>query len=642
MRKTREKASPTTLRALAIGLILILVNSYWIAMGRATNQSYTTNISLYFNVIFTIFVLTLLNLPLRKFMPKHALSQAELLIVYVMLSISSSLAGLDIIQSLVGIMTSPFMFATPENEWESLFWRFIPRWLSIDEIDVVDNIYLGGSSLYLAAHIREWLVPILAWTSFIFALLFVMLCVNVVVRKQWVERERLSYPIIQLPLEMTNEKSGFLSNKLVWMGFGAALFVNIVNGLHYLYPSVPGLGGDLYSHSGRGMDLGRLFTEKPWNAIGSMPVLIIPSIIGLAFFIPLDLSFSFWFFYLFWKVELILSSVLGLRELPLFPYVGEQAFGSLIGLCVLALWISRSHLRTVFLKVFSRKHELDDSNEPIRYRSAFLGIVLGMGFITLFCMKAGMSLWAILVFFALYFAMSIGITRMRAELGSPVNDFHNSGLVEMVTGALGTHRFGSRNLTMFTFFRFFNRAYRPHPMPHQLEGFKIAERTRISSSKLALAMVIATVVGTLAFFWTYLYAQYDFAGLNSRGRGVYAFIRLKAWLYYPTRTNYPVLGAMGFGFLFTFFLMAMRMRFMFWPFHPAGYAITTGYSVSCFWFSIFLSWLVKFIILKLGGLKTHRKFIPLFLGLILGEFVGGSFWSILGIILGKPMYHFLW
>ena len=261
-------------------------------MGRATDQSYTTNISLYFNVIFSLFLLTLLNLPLRRFLPTSALSQGELLVVYVMLSIASSLAGLDIIQSLVGIMSTPFRFATPENEWANLFWRFIPRWLSVEETGALDNLYDGGSSLYAASHIRAWVFPALAWSAFLVALLFVMLCINVVVRKQWVEREKLTYPIIQLPFEMTRAKSGFFVNRLMWLGFGIAFLVNIVNGLHFLFPVVPSLGGELYEKTGRGLDLGKLFTEKPWSAIGSMPVMVLPSIIGLAFFIPLDLSFS--------------------------------------------------------------------------------------------------------------------------------------------------------------------------------------------------------------------------------------------------------------------------------------------------------------------------------------------------------------
>ena len=642
MKQTRTQAFPSLLPALIIGIVLIVANCYWIAMGRATDQSYTTNISLYFNVIFSVFLLTLLNLPLKRFLPTFALSQGELLVVYVMLSIASSLAGLDIIQSLVGIISTPFRFATPENEWANLFWRFIPRWLSVEESGVLDNLYDGGSSLYTARHIRAWVFPALAWSAFLVALLFVMLCINVLVRKQWVEREKLSYPIIQLPFEMTRAQSGFFVNRLMWWGFGIAFLVNIVNGLHFLFPVVPSLGGELYEKTGRGLDLGKLFTEKPWSAIGSMPVMVLPSIIGLAFFIPLDLSFSFWFFFLFWKLQAVFASALGLGDIPRFPYIGEQAFGGLLALCAIALWVSRTHLKRVILTVFSRRSPIDDSTEPIGYKAAISGIVLGMSFITFYCLRAGMSIGAILIFFALYFAMSIGITRMRAELGSPVNDFHDSGLPEMITGAIGTHRFGAHNLTMFSFFRFFNRAYRPHPMPHQLEGFKIAERSKISNSGIFLAMVLAAVIGALAFFWAYLDAQYQFVGLNTRGRGIHAFNRLKSWLYYPSQADYAAITAMGTGFLFSLFLMIMRMRFLFWPFHPAGYAVAASYSVRGFWFSIFISWLAKSIILKSGGLKTHRKSIPFFLGIILGEFTAGSLWSLFGIALEKPMYKFLW
>ena len=642
MKQTRTQTFPSLLPALTIGIVLIVANCYWIAMGRATNQSYTTNISLYFNVIFSLFLLTLFNRLFKKFLPTAALSQGELLVIYVMLSIASSLGGLDIIQSLVGIMSTPFMFATPENEWGNLFWRFIPRWLAVEENGALDNLYNGESTLYNASHVRAWVFPALAWSAFLFALLFIMLCINVVVRKQWVEGEKLTYPIIQLPFEVTREQSGFFVNRLMWLGFGIAFLVNIVNGLHYLFPVVPSLGGELYEKTGSGLDLGRFFTEKPWSAIGSMPVMVIPSVVGLAFFIPLDLSFSFWFFFLFWKLQFVFASFVGLGDLPRFPYSGEQAFGGLIGLCAIALWVSRNHLKRVILTIFSSRSQLDDSTEPIRYKSAFLGIVLGMSFITLFCLRAGMSIGAILIFFTLYFAMSIGITRMRAELGSPVHDFHDSGLSEMITGAMGTRRFGPHNLTMFSFFRFFNRAYRPHPMPHQLEGFKIAERARISNSGLFLAMVLAIVIGAVAFFWSYLNAQYQFVGLNTRGRGIHAFNRLRSWLYYPLQLDYAAMVAMGAGFLFSLFMMMMRMRFLFWPLHPAGYAVATSYSTRGFWFSIFISWLAKSIILKSGGLKTHRKFIPFFLGIILGEFVAGSFWSLLGIALGKPMYKFLW
>ena len=51
--------------------------------------------------------------------------------------------------------------------------------------------------------------------------------------------------------------------------------------------------------------------------------------------------------------------------------------------------------------------------------------------------------------------------------------------------------------------------------------------------------------------------------------------------------------------------------------------------------------LSKWIILKHGGMGTHRKMIPFFLGLILGEFIIGSVWSLIGVTINLPMYRFL-
>ncbi len=58
------------------------------------------------------------------------------------------------------------------------------------------------------------------------------------------------------------------------------------------------------------------------------------------------------------------------------------------------------------------------------------------------------------------------------------------------------------------------------------------------------------------------------------------------------------------------------------------------------WFPLFLGWLVKWLILKMGGLKAHRQAMPFFLGLILGEFVMGSVWMIVGLVGNLRTYAF--
>ena len=146
------------------------------------------------------------------------------------------------------------------------------------------------------------------WSAFIIALHLVMLCINLMLRKRWVESEHLSYPIIQLPLEMTQSHQRFFRNRWMWLGFAIGATIDIINGLNFLFPVAPSLGGKLY-------DLRRLFTERPFNAIGWSPIAVFPFGVGLSFLIPLDLSFSCWAFWLIWRAERVLGDVMGWRAL---------------------------------------------------------------------------------------------------------------------------------------------------------------------------------------------------------------------------------------------------------------------------------------------------------------------------------------
>jgi len=625
----REEKIRTGWRALIIGFILIPINSLWITSGEAVS----TTVSLFYNVVFILFVITILNSPLRKWYPRLALNHGELLIVYVMLSVASAICGLDMIRILMAVLVGPHWLATPENEWADLFWRFIPDWVTVSDRRILQGYVEGQATLYNSRIWQAWVIPGLAWSGFVILLVFVMVCINVIVRKQWTEAEKLSYPIIQLPLYMTSDKSRFLRNKPMWIGFGLAAAMDIINGLHFLYPAVPGLGGRLY-------DLLPYFTEKPWNAIGWTPVAIFPYAVGLAFFIPLDLSFSCWFFYLFWKAERIIAAAIGMRGLPEFPYVDQQTSGAYIGLCIIALWGTRKHIGAVLRTVFmGRSRGMDDSDEAMRYRTTIIVMVMAVALLTLFCLRLGMSIPVILIFLALYFLLSTGITRMRAELGSPVHDLHFSGPDMMISKAMGSRKLSPGNLTGLSFLWFFNRAYRGHPMPHQLEGFKLAERSGANNRKMLTAIILAIFLAAPVSFWAYLHAGYKLGG--PFGYASQPFDRLQGWLYNPTPPDNAATVAMGVGFVSTIFLAAMRMRFIWWLLHPAGFAVSSSWSMNVFWASIFISWAIKLVILKMGGLKLHRQSIPFFLGLVLGEFVVGSLWSIRNVVFQVPSYRIL-
>ena len=232
MPRKREK-STTTPRSILIGLVMVIINCYWIMMSFFFGSGESGTITLMYNVVFSVLVLNLANSFLFRHFPKFSLKQSELLTVYVMLTIASVLASHFTIQVLVPIIPHAYQFATTENEWQNLFWRYIPNWLTIDNPKVFTDFYRGESTLYTMTNIQGWLEPILWWTTFLSALLLATLGLNIIFRKQWTEQEKLSYPLIQLPLEMTSTETRLFRNRLMWTCFIFSFGINVLNGLHF-------------------------------------------------------------------------------------------------------------------------------------------------------------------------------------------------------------------------------------------------------------------------------------------------------------------------------------------------------------------------------------------------------------------------
>jgi len=637
---TRSHNRNRILRPLLIGSILVFTNCYWIVRveGMHCCEIHITTISIFFNAVFTLLIVVLLNQLVKKFLPKSSLSNSELLVIYVMLNMGSAIAGHGFMQILIPIMGHGFWYATPENDWANLFHRYLPTWLTVQDMSALKDHYKGSLTFYTAEHIKAWIIPIVSWTGFIFVFVFLMICVSVVVRKQWVEREKLAYPMTRLPYEMISRPSGLFKNKLMWIGFGIAAGIDILNGIHYVWPVVPGLHVKLH-------DVGRYFTTKPWSAIGWTPVSFYPFVIGLAFFIPLDLSFSLWFFFLFWKAQRILWYTLGFStqggSFSGYRSIIEQSSGAYLAVFVVAMWTARRYFVMVLKRIFLRKSAIDDSNEPMSYRAAALGLVIGSILLLVFSYEAGMSLWVAVLFFVIYFGLIISIARMRAELGVPVHDMHNGGPDQLMATFFGTRLLGTRNLSVFTLFWFFNRGHYSDAMPHQLEGFKLAERTESSGRSILIAMVVSVFLAILVVFWSFLHSSYQ---IGMAGRSVWfgwePYNRLQNWISNPTGPDYSTAIFLGIGFITAIFFTFMRSRFLWWPLHPAGYAVSNSWGLEITWFPILIGCTAKFIILRYGGLKAHRRAIPFFAGLILGEFVVGSILSIIRMVSGIPMYSF--
>ena len=605
-------------RVLIFGSLLIALNCYWIISAENRVVWELTDFSVFPTVLFTLFAVAGVNLLLKRTFTSLALQNSEIAIIYVMVSVSTALAGHDIIRQLVPLMANPFWFATPENEWEELFFRYLPDWLTVPNRSLLRGYFEGDENFWQPQYFNAWIFPILAWSVFVILLLFVTLCINIIIRQQWIEHEKLSYPLTVMPIEVISDTSKLFSNKLVWIGFLIAFGLEVIAGLNYLYPSVPPLKIKYIVPT----------NIRPWNAMSwGFAIYIYPFAIGLAYLMPLDLSLSLWFFLLTWKLQPVILTVLGFNTAV--GLMNEQRSGAWIGIGVIALLTSRNHIIKIVKGVLTRRE-----NSSLYYLAVF-GMILGTGLMVLFWYQAGLSPWVAITYFLIYFVICIGMTRMRAELGPPTHELHGAHPDRLMAGFLGTRAIGPANLTNTTLLSWLAYGYRCHPMPHQLEGFKIGSYFDVRYRRLIISMIVASIVGAFLSILLHvsLYHRFQFARW-----GVGEFNHLRNQILFPKEANLEAMQHVGIGFVITTVLTVLKRRFIWWPFYPAGYAVSKGWAMTWMWFSILLGWLAKRLMFATGGVKYYRIMLPLFLGFIFGQFSAGSLWSLIAIITGKNMY----
>ncbi len=630
--------SAFTWRAFLIFVVIAPINCYFLIQMELVRYTFPTWVAPYSNVIFILIAVLLINVLLRILKLKYTFGQGELLFLYVSLSFATTLAGCDILQAILSVLGHGFWFATEENEWQALFWHHIPTWLTVSDKSALRGYYQGDSSLYIPHHLQVWLPVVGAWLLLFSVIAFIFLCLNTILRKQWSQRERLTFPVIHLPHAMTNPGSGFFKNKRMWVGFSIAAGISLFNGLSHLYPVIPEIPVTRRFFR---------FQEPPLSLYGTIITAFYPFAIGIMFLMPLDVLISTAFFYFIYRNEVALSDAVGWKSIPRFPYLNEQTVGAFIGLIFFFAWTGKQHFKVVIQNALNlgRAPPEQHSNEPMPYQVAVWGFVLGILLFAFLLYKAGMAIWLALTFALLFLITPIVTTRIRAESGIFVHAYHWQAPRYILNTVIGTHRLGAQNLTALSVC-FFNRDYRPQMMPHQLEAFKIAEVANINPRRMLYTIIIATVFGGLIAFWVQLHLYYQFGadsgyyGPWALGYGRQYFSRLTNWITYPLDTDWIGVIFIGIGFSVMMVLTYLRVKFFWLPLHPLGYVMASNQEMSDLWIPLVIALTLKWLILRHGGIQSYRRVVPFFLGLVLGDYLMGTTWSILNVLLNTTMYQF--
>ncbi len=602
-----------------------------------------------------LLILVLLVNPLvRTLSKKLSFTRNEALTVYISCLFSSLVPGHGAENLIVPVLIAPFYYATRENKWLEFLQPAMKPWMtpSIDPATgaynqtVVAGWYEGlrpGASIPWAA----WLLPLAVWTLAILAIYIMLACLSVMLRQQWAQNEALSFPLLKLPLQMVEDmdepdKFGtfgrFFRNPMMWIGFGIAVFIQLMRGLHLYFPDVPDFP--------LGIDTGSLFTEAPWNQLGWVNVSVFPIAVGITYLLTSEVSFSLWFFYLFMKFQMIGAYYTGFMPSTLpdaaltFPgklFQGFQVYGAYLAYTFLVVYTGREHAKHILRRAFGRERaRADEGTEALSYPAAFWGFALSFAFLIGFTLVLGVRFDIALTLWASYLVFAIVLSRMAVEGGVLflLHDMYPLNAINrLLPSSLGWLTGATAGLVPASFVQagliFHMRAF---IMPSFVHSFKLAHDNKIPARPLLKLISVVTLISLGMSLWMVVRLGYENGGLSLTSSWAREFLSQSPAKFTENimqdKATAPVTNWLWLciGAALTWGMMLMRSRFAWFPFHPIGYLLSLTFAAQMFWFSFFLGWLAKTLITRFGGNDSYRKAMPGFLGLALGDVTMMLFW----------------
>ena len=611
-----------------MGALAAALTSGWISYARtgaSTSDVNITHLPVSFLGVFSLIAASNFLIRSRGY---KALSPSELFTIMTMGLVAGMIPARGLTGTWLGLMAAPYYLATPENGWIDYVQPNLSSWL-FPRNDHGETTWLyEGLPQGVPLPWQVWVMPIFWWIMLIVAGFVVCACIVVILRKQWVEYERLDYPLVSRILDLVDDSEAadgspqwprLLTARLFWIGFACSFGIiawNIVGYFDTQWPTIrlSPLGGRFYAC--------RLC---PWIITH-----INPYTIGFGYFVKLEILFSIWFFHLLFIAQVVLlrrtGFQLGGKDVPGQswgdPVVKWQSLGALFAFVIWGLWTARRHLRTVLKKAWTDDPNVDDSGEMLPYRTAVVSLLLGVVFIIFWMAKAGVPLGMIAFIIPTAIILYIALARFVCESGTLYLSLPASPL-EVGYQMMGTVTLSARTVvaastsTVLPWMLF---------LPALSQGAKVADRIRGGKRTIFWAILIGLLVALVVNVVIVLNSGYTHGAFNF---SEFPFTRyaprriggMVKTIKNPQLPSLPHLFVFLLGAAVMIALTIIRYRMSTWTLHPIGYAISTT-NIRLQVTSLFGVWIAKSLIMRIGGVQLYQRLYPLFLGLIIGRTAG--------------------
>lgn len=646
-----ETYQPIRLRAVVTGIILAGVICALTPINNIYHQATPLGGGHFPLAPFYILLLTTLMAGLlKKIMPRSGIiTGSELLVIWIQMVIGSGIAYTGLTRTFFINLTTPFQFATAENNWQEILQPLLPAWLYPGE-GAVDGLYNGLINgrqmnwLELAANIpwHHWTLPLLSWGLFIALCYTVMVALINLLSRQWIHNERMNFPLLSVPRIFEehyeeNTLGRLLLNPYLLWGLCIPVFLHTLNGLNFYHSSVP--------HIPTLVLAGPYFPKYGiLSGFIKLKIYIYPLFIGFAFLTARQISLSFWFFFLLGGFLFgllgvmgynIPASSLGVTFGPTLARPEETQMIGAYGIFFLFLvWLARQHLKDVFVQSL-RRGPIDVHTEWFSVRLSFWISVVGMAAIILWAVFFGMRLQTALLMVSAFFMITLVASRVICQGGigyftltaAPID-----GLIILFGPGLFSHvGLLIASVAQKVLFVDLRESLMPSLL-HARQVHHTIRSRRLLLFGLGATLVVAVMVSFLAMLtlcYKYGIRELQLEWATRTSLNVYEnIVRLNET---GVEAGQWVKIFSGVGALVMLILVICYHRFYWWPIHPIGYLTAYSSAMRILWFSFFIGWLCNSICMRYGGVMLFKKLRLFFVGLIIGDLFMGGTWALIGL-----------
>lgn len=593
-----------------------------------------------------VWMTVLTALARRLFPGRTIMTGLELIFAWMLMVLVAGIAYTGFARTFFINITAPLYFGANENSWQKTLFPLLSDSLFPTNRDAVEMLYngieggrnMGWIELAAAVPWAAWVRPFFSWGLFMVCAYFLMLCLVNLINRQATTNERMNFPLLIVPKMMEqavdeNRVGSFFFNRFLLAGLAIPIFLHTLNGLSFYFPMVPQINTLVLA--------GSYFPKQGiFAGFIKLKLYFYPAFIGFAYLASKQVSFSFWFFFvcgaLFTGILEVTgnsfpASDLGITFGPTLTRPEEtQMIGAFIVFFLFLIWLARFYLKEVVEHAFFIKNGLHVQEDRI----VFWGTVVAFFTLVAWFVFHGMNFFPAVLLLLFFFMFMMVATRVVCQGGvtyftltvAPL-DAINTLVGLKVFSDIGLLLAGITQKALFV-------DLRESVMPSILHAHRVARKVSfhgVIAGVVFAAMVICLSVSAVAMILVcYRYGIRELSLDWATRTTVSVYNNLVPLLQEVQGQGdsirfFAILGAVVMALL-----VVCYQRFYWWPLHPLGYLMVYSSAMNILWLSFFIGWMFNALCLRYGGVILYKRMRYFFVGFIMGDFLMGGTFAIIG------------